>query len=99
MQYAASDRCSIENSTNRCCRTMPASRRWTTAKSAHCTEQCALFAVVQRRDAGMVRQQRFVEFSIEHLSDAAYCIRPDGRFLYANQAARKVLGYTREELE
>jgi two-component system cell cycle sensor histidine kinase/response regulator CckA len=63
------------------------------------TEQCALFAVVLRRDPGLVRQQRFVEFSIERLSDAVFCIRHDGRIAYVNQAACKALGYTREELD
>src|SRR5438552_1117391 len=38
------------------------------------TEQFALFAVVQGRDDGTIRQQRFAEFSIEHLSDPAYFI-------------------------
>jgi two-component system, cell cycle sensor histidine kinase and response regulator CckA len=37
------------------------------------------------------------EFAIENLADAAYFVLADGSILYANAAATKMLGYTREE--
>lgn len=42
--------------------------------------------------------QQLMQFSIEHAADAAFYIRPDGRFCYVNQAACQSLGYSREEL-
>jgi PAS domain S-box-containing protein len=37
-------------------------------------------------------------FSIEHASESVFWIRPDGRFVYVNEAACNKLGYTKEEL-
>jgi len=37
------------------------------------------------------------EFALENLADAAYFVLSDGSILYANAAATKMLGYTREE--
>jgi len=41
--------------------------------------------------------QGLAEFAIENLADAAYFVQADGSILYANAAATKMLGYTREE--
>ncbi len=41
---------------------------------------------------------RLTQFSVERAGDATYWIGPDGRFLYANDAACRYLGYSREEL-
>jgi len=41
---------------------------------------------------------RLNQFSIDHAADAAFWISPDARFLYANKAACRSLGYNRDEL-
>jgi len=41
---------------------------------------------------------RLTQFAIDHTSDAAFWVRPDGRFMYVNQAACELHGYTRDEL-
>ena len=41
---------------------------------------------------------RFTQFAVDHFSDAAYLIQEDGRIVYANLAASRLLGYTEDEL-
>lgn len=41
---------------------------------------------------------RLTQFAVEHSSDAAFRIEPDGRLRYVNEAACDLLGYPREEL-
>jgi PAS domain S-box-containing protein len=41
---------------------------------------------------------RFTKFSIDHMTEAAFWIGPDARFIYTNEAACRSLGYTRDEL-
>ena len=41
---------------------------------------------------------RFTQFAVDHTADAAFWIKPDGRFFYVNDAACRALGYSREEL-
>ena len=41
---------------------------------------------------------QLTQFSIDHASDAAFWMGPDGRFFYVNEAACQSLGYSREEL-
>jgi len=41
---------------------------------------------------------QLTQFAVDHLSDAAFWIGADARFLYVNEAACKSLGYSREEL-
>ncbi len=38
------------------------------------------------------------EFAIDHASDSAFGIQEDGRFVFANEAACRSLGYSRDEL-
>lgn len=41
---------------------------------------------------------RFANFAMDHAADCIYWIRPDGRFFYVNEAACKMLQYSRKEL-
>lgn len=41
---------------------------------------------------------RLTQFAVDHASDAAFWIGPDGKILYANEVASRHLGFTREEL-
>jgi PAS domain S-box-containing protein len=41
---------------------------------------------------------RFATFAVERFSDPAYLVGEDGRIAYANEAASRMLGYTRAEL-
>ncbi|HKX28484.1 MAG TPA: PAS domain S-box protein, partial [Blastocatellia bacterium] len=43
-------------------------------------------------------RQEFMRFSIEHAAEAVYWLARDLRFVYANETACRMLGYTREEL-
>ena len=44
------------------------------------------------------REFRLTQFSMEHASDAVEWIDPEGRIVYANQAACRTLGRSREEI-
>lgn len=39
-----------------------------------------------------------IQFTLDHFADMAFWVRSDGRFVYANQTASSLLGYTKEEL-
>ncbi|MCK5646785.1 MAG: PAS domain S-box protein, partial [Anaerolineales bacterium] len=41
---------------------------------------------------------RFTQFTVDHAGDPAFWLTKDGHFYYANEAASKILGYTRDEL-
>ncbi len=41
---------------------------------------------------------RFIQFTINHTADAAFWMKPNGRFIYVNKSACKSLGYTKNEL-
>jgi len=41
---------------------------------------------------------RFAQYAMDHIGEEAFWIRPDGRLAYANEAACRALGYSREEL-
>jgi PAS domain S-box-containing protein len=41
---------------------------------------------------------QFTQFAMDHLADAAFFTKPDGRFIYVNDSACRRLGYSREEL-
>ncbi len=44
------------------------------------------------------QELRLTQFSVEHASDAVFWVDSKGRFVYANQAGCRSLGYCREEL-
>ncbi len=50
------------------------------------------------RAMGIIRSLGLTQFTIDNTSDAAFWIGPDGRIIYANKAACRDLGYSREEL-
>jgi PAS domain S-box-containing protein len=41
---------------------------------------------------------RLTQFSVEHASDSVFCMNPQGRIVYVNEAACRGLGRSREEL-
>lgn len=41
---------------------------------------------------------RLTQFSVENMSEAAFWMGPDAKFIYVNEAACKALSYSREEL-
>ena len=41
---------------------------------------------------------RFTQFAVDHASEGAFWLTPDGNFFYVNDAACDQLGYTRDEL-
>ncbi len=41
---------------------------------------------------------KLTQYSVDRAGDATYWVEPDGRFMYVNDAACKMLGYSREEL-
>ena len=41
---------------------------------------------------------RFASFAMDHAADCIYWIKPDANFIYVNNSACEMLGYTREEL-
>ena len=55
------------------------------------------------RDITMRKQMEetleLMKFSIDHSEEAIYWVKPDGGFYYVNDAACRMLGYTREELQ
>lgn len=46
----------------------------------------------------MERDLRFIQFAVEHSSEAAFWMNSDGRIIYVNEAACRQLGYSRDEL-
>jgi len=44
------------------------------------------------------RWLRFTQFAVDNLSDAAYWMEEDARIIYVNDAACRLLGYTKDEL-
>ena len=44
------------------------------------------------------RQLRLTQFAVEYAADAVFWIEPDGRFSYVNEAACRLLGYSRSQL-
>ncbi|PIQ64017.1 MAG: hypothetical protein COV97_11670 [Zetaproteobacteria bacterium CG11_big_fil_rev_8_21_14_0_20_59_439] len=52
--------------------------------------------ITERRQAE--QRLQLTQFSLDHAPDAVYWMEPDGRFLYVNEAACHMLGYSREAL-
>jgi PAS domain S-box-containing protein len=53
------------------------------------------FDITERKRAE--KALMLTQFSIDRAADMALWVAPDGRFIYANEAACKAFGYTREE--
>jgi PAS domain S-box-containing protein len=66
------------------------------------TDSAAREIVLAVRDVTARREHeealRFATFAVERFSDPAYLVREDAGIAYANDAASKMLGYTRAEL-
>ena len=58
--------------------------------------QAALMDISESKRAGEALQ--FTQFAIDSFSDPAFWMGQDARFIYVNEAACSVLGYSREEL-
>ena len=63
----------------------------------------ALFAIWVTATLGLLHKQaeqalRFTQVAVDHYSDLALWMTPDARFFYVNDAACRILGYSREEL-
>ena len=56
----------------------------------------AIRDITERKEAE--ETLRLTQFCVDRAGDATYWIAADGRFLYVNDAACKMLGYSREEL-
>lgn len=52
--------------------------------------------VTAQREAD--RTQRLAQFSVDRAVDAVFWIKPSGEIIYVNEAASRILGYTRSEL-
>lgn len=52
--------------------------------------------ITQRKE--IERQLTLVNFALNHVSEAAYLIDPEGRLLYANEEATRIHGFNLEEL-
>ncbi|WP_018293697.1 PAS domain S-box protein [Mariprofundus ferrooxydans] len=53
--------------------------------------------ITERKKAGQAL--RLTHFALDHAPDAVYWMEPDGRFVYVNETARTMLGYSQAELE
>ncbi len=53
---------------------------------------------LEQRLARCSRQLRLAQFSLDHAADSILWVRSDGRFVYANEAAYAMLGYSPDEL-
>ena len=63
----------------------------------------ALFAIWVTATLGLLHKQaeqalRFTQVAVDHYSNLALWMTPDARFFYVNDAACRILGYSREEL-
>ena len=54
--------------------------------------------ITKRQKAEATAKLQFAQVAMDKMLDAAYWVRADGRFVYANDAACQQLGYTRAEL-
>ena len=54
--------------------------------------------ITKRQQAEAAAKLQFAQVAMDKMLDAAYWVRADGRFVYANETACRLLGYTRAEL-
>ncbi|MGC9321740.1 MAG: sensor domain-containing diguanylate cyclase, partial [Kosmotogaceae bacterium] len=57
---------------------------------------CSAYDITDERKA--LRRIRLIQFGLDNANDEAFWIAPDGSILYANSAACKSLGYSKEEI-
>ena len=53
--------------------------------------------IIRREQAEAASKLQFAQVAMDNMLDAAYWVRADGRFVYANDAACQQLGFTRAE--
>ncbi len=58
---------------------------------------CVIKNITERKRTERVLH--LTQFTVEKTGDQAFWMTPEGRFLYVNEAASTILGYSREELE
>lgn len=68
------------------------------ARGDGCHSALAADTVRELIDNSQHTHLKLTNFTVEHLADAAYWVVEDASIVYVNQAAARMLGYTREEL-
>ena len=58
--------------------------------------QLSVVDITKRKEAEATL--RLTQFAVDQAGDAAYWVQPDGNFVYVNDAASRMLGYSREDL-
>ena len=90
---------SVDNFVNRY-RCKDGSYKWLEWRSTSSINETHLLAtardITERRRA--VEELKIASFTVDNMADAVFWAAADGRFWNVNQAACKMLGYTREEL-
>ncbi|MBI5576553.1 MAG: PAS domain S-box protein [Deltaproteobacteria bacterium] len=78
--------------------------RWLADRRQLVYDECGEFAYVDGLLLDITNRKkseealRLMQFAVDRAGDAAYWMGPDGRLIYVNDQACRVLGYTRDEL-